>query len=538
MGVRTSEGPPHRRVRPAGPGLGASLVIGAVAFVLLLANGRPIGPPQTSGAAGAVLRATLALVGLGFELGPTAEALVGKVLATLCAAIAAGALFAAASRLYPVSEARWAALLLALGTTLAARAQTWSGEAPATAAVALALWLLARAEAFDEPAPAARAGLFLGLAVALEPTTVALAVVLLGAVVVRWGRPGLLVLAWAAPFASLVFLTGLPAASAAAGADATALLVSPAKGAFIFAPVALVGLAGALRALRPAAGRRHWDRPSPSRLLPAACLIAAVAHFAAVAFAGGWADGVSWGPRLVAPAWPLLLVFLPEGFALLGVVGSLLALLSVSVQAIGALTYDGRWDRLHRGPSGALGASAWSVPESPIAFQVRERVMRVSLPAWEDGHLVVRERAITPSGSSGSFVSFAKEPVAPTGADATMASFRLDGGARVVDGRLELRSVGDGLGFRVRDGALPRRLEIRLVGRGTGTLGIGEADVFTGTRWRERAVGGPFRLRLSYYYPDSGGQDVVVRLRVGGPLAIESVSLVPPGEPEKVIRLP
>jgi Dolichyl-phosphate-mannose-protein mannosyltransferase len=538
MGVRTSEGPPLRRARPAGPGLGASLVVGAIAFLLLIANGRPIGAPQVQGAAGAVLRATLALVGLGFHLDPTVEALVGKLLGALCAAIAAGALFAAASRLYPVSEARWAGVLLALGTTLAAAGQTWTGEAPATAAVALALWLVARAEAFEDPAPAARAGFFLGLAMALQPTTVALAVVLVAGVLVRWRRPGLLVLAWAAPGAIVLATTGLPGLGAAEGAGALALLVSPAKGAFVFAPVALVGLAGALRALRPLATYRAWDRPSPGRWLPAACLSGAVAHFAAVAFAGGWADGVFWGPRLVAPAWPLLLLFFPGGLALLKMLGTLLALVSLGVQAIGALAYDGRWDRLHRSPSGTLGASVWSIDESPIVFQVKERVMRLSLPAWENGHLVVRERVVTPSGATGSFVSFAKQPVAPTGADATMQSFRLDGGARVVDGHLDLRSVGDGLAFRVRDGALPRRLEVRLVGKGTGTLGIGESDFFTGIRWRDREVKGPFRLRLPYDYPDSGGQDVLVRLRAGGPLAIESVALVPPGEPENVIRLP
>lgn len=537
MGVRVSEGSSLRPARPAGPGFGASLAIAAIAFVLFLANGRAIGPAQTAGAAGAVLRAALALVGLGLHVDPTSEALVGKLLAALFAAIAAGALFAAAARLYPVSEARWAGLLLALGTTLAAAAQTWSGEAPATAAVALALWLLARAEAFEQPGPAARAGLFLGLAAALQPTTAALAVVLLAAVVVRWARPGLLGLAWAVPGAALVFFAGPPTGSAA-GAGALALLVSPAKGALIFAPVALVGLAGAVRALRPLAGHRMWDRPSPGRLLPAACLIAAVAHFATVALAGGWADGNFWGPRLVAPAWPLLLLFFPGGLALLKMPGTALGLLSVAVQAIGAFTYDGRWDRLHQGPSGDLGALAWSVPESPIVFQLEERVMRLSLPAWQDGSLVLRERVITPAGSAGSFVSFAKEPVTPTGADATMAAFRLDGGARVVDGRLELRSVGDGLAFRVRGGALPRRLEVRLVGKGTGSLGIGEADFSTGTRWRERTVKGPFRLRLPYYFPDSGGQDIVVRLRAGGPLAIESVALVPPGEPENVIRLP
>jgi hypothetical protein len=538
MGVRVSEGPPLRRARPAGPGVGASLAVAAIAFVLLLANGRPIGPPQTSGVAGAVLRATLGLVGLGLDVGGSGEAVLGKLLATLCVAIAAAALFAAAARLYTVAEARWAGLLLALGTTLASAAQSWSGEAPATAAVAVALLLVARAEAFDDAGPAGRAGLFLGLAPAFEPTTAALAVVLLGAVLVRWRLAGLQALLWAVPGVGLFLFTGLAGAQSASAPGAAALLLSPAKGAFVFAPVALVGLAGALGALRASGGGRRWDQPAPGLLLPAACLTGAVAHFVAVALAGDWADGIAWGPRLVAPAWPLLLLFLPGGLAFLKLLGTALAIASVAVQAVGAFSYDGRWDRLYRGPSGELAAATWNVADSPIPFQVRERVIRVSLPALEGRSLVVHERALTPSGSTGSFVSFTRDPAAPTGADPTMTGFHLDGGARVVDGRLELRSIGDGLAFRVRYGALPRRLEVRVVGKGTGTLGVGEADFFTGTRWRERAVKGSFRLRLPYYYPDSGRQDVLVRLRAGGPLAIESVALVPPAEPENVIRLP
>lgn len=538
MGVRTHEATPPRRVRPAGPGLGPTLLVAAVAVLLLLANGRPIGAGQASGPAAAVLRWALGLFGSGLALDPTAEALVGKVLSTLFAGVAAGALFAAVATRHPLADARWSGLLLAVGTTLAAAAQSWSGEAPTTAAVALAIWLLARAEAGQEPAVAGQAGLFLGLAVVLQPSTAALAAVLLVAALVRWRSAGLRLLAWAAPGAALAFLAGLAPSAGAAGdvAGIPALLVSPAKGAFVFAPVALVAVAGTLRALRPV-DRRYWDRPSPGRYLPAACGLAAVAHFAAVAVAGGWAGGIFWGPRLLAPAWPLLLLFLPEGLALLGTAGVLLALLSCAVQAMGALAYDGRWDRLHRAPGGEL-AAAWSIRESPIVFQARERVVRLGLPAQQGGRLVVREHAIAPSGPSGSFVSFAREPPAPTGADETMTAFHLDGGARVAYGRLELRSAEDGLAFRVREGTLPRRLEIRLVGSGEGTLGVGEADLFTETRWRERAVKGHFRLRLPYYFPDSGGRDVVVRLRAGGPLAIDSLSLVPPGEPDNVLRLP
>ena len=538
MGVRAHASSPLPRARPSGPGVGATLVVVLVALSLLLANGRPVGTPDTSGAAGWLLRGATALASLALELDAAGAALVGKGLAALFAALAAGALFGAVVRRHGRGEGRWAGLLLALGTTLAAAAQAWSGEAAATCAVALGVLLLVRSEEEGEAGPAVVAGLPLGLAVALQPSTAALVLVLVGAVLARWRREGLIVLAWAAPGA-LVALAFAAAASPPVGSatpGAAALLVSPAKGALVFAPVALVGLAGLLRALRPPA-RRLWDQPGPSRLLPVACGLAVVAHFASIAVAGSWATGDFWGPRWLAPAWPLLLLFLPEGFALLKTGASLLALVSVAVQALGAFTYDGRWDRLHRGPAGELGAVAWDLERSPIALQARERVARLARPGLEGRRLVQRERVVAPSGASGSFVSFAKLPVRPTGVEATMSGVRLEGGARVAAGRLELKAAGDGLAFRVPEGARPRRLELRIAGRGTGLLGLGESGLRGEPRWRDRAVSGPFRLRLPYHYPESGGADLRVTLRSTGPVALESVALVPPNEPENVLRL-
>jgi hypothetical protein len=178
------------------------------------------------------------------------------------------------------------------------------------------------------------------------------------------------------------------------------------------------------------------------------------------------------------------------------------------------------------------------VQRSPIVFQAGERVARVARPGLEGRRLVVRERVVAPSGASGSFLSFAKTPLGPTGVDATMSALRLEAGARAVAGRLELTAPGDGLGFLVPQGARPRRLEIRIAGRGTGTLGLGEGDFAKETRWRDRAVSGSFRFRLPYHHPESGGPDLRVTLRSGGPIAIESVALVPPGEPDDVLRLP
>jgi hypothetical protein len=378
----------------------------------------------------------------------------------------------------------------------------------------------------------------IGLAVALQPSTAALALVLVAAVLLRSRAKGLLVLAWALPGAFLALMTAVtPSTPTPAGRGLLVLLVSPAKGGFVFAPVALVGLAGLLRALRAPAGRL-WDQPQPGRFLPIACSLAFVAHFAWLAAAGSRAAGDFWGPRWVAPAWPLLMLFLPEGFAILKAGASLLALASVAVQALGAVTYDGRWDRLYRNREGALNAAAWDIQRSPIAFQVRERVARVARAGLVGRRLVVRERVLVPGTGSGSFVSFGRTPPAPTGVDRTISALRLDGGARVVAGHLELKAAGDGLSFRVPEGSRPRRLEVRIVGRGEGTVGLGESDTSKETRWRDRAVSGPFRLRLPYHFAESGGPELHVSLRSGGPIAIESVALVPPTEPENVLRLP
>jgi hypothetical protein len=82
-----------------------------------------------------------------------------------------------------------------------------------------------------------------------------------------------------------------------------------------------------------------------------------------------------------------------------------------------------------------------------------------------------------------------------------------------------------------------RRLELRIAGRGSGALGVGESTFWTPTRWSEHAVRGTFDLRRPWTYADSGGGDIRVASRGAGPLEIESVALVPPGEPDDVIRL-
>ena len=468
--------------------------------------------------------------------------MLAKVLAALLAAAAAAFLFAAAARRHALDDARWAAMALALGSTLAAAAQGSPAEAAAACAVAAAVWLLSRADADDDGHLAAAAGLPLALTVAFQPSAVALSVVVAAAVVVRWRRDALLLIAWALPGAALAVAVAL-AAPAPAPLPIPARSRSscrPRRARFVFAPVALVGLAGLARALRPPRQRQvMWDQGLPGRWLPVVCGLAALAHLLWLDAAGGWADGVFWGPRLVSPAWPLLLLFVPEGLALLGIGGTLLVVASVLVQALGAFTYDGRWDRLRRGTSGEVGyEAAWDWAGSPVPFQLREGVARPSLPVVDGRRLAVREHAVVRGSGQGSFVRFGEGGLRPTGADDTMTSLRLEGGARVEAERLALKAAGDSLAFRVREGARPRKLEVRVVGRGHGTIGLCEKGFWKSERWRERAVDGAFRLRLPYSYAESGAEDLVLALRAGGPVSIESVALVPPTEPEDVLRLP
>ena len=59
------------------------------------------------------------------------------------------------------------------------------------------------------------------------------------------------------------------------------------------------------------------------------------------------------------------------------------------------------------------------------------------------------------------------------------------------------------------------------------------------TRWTPYPVSGRFHLRHPYQFATSGGPDVTVTLaRAPGSVDLDSVSLVPPTEPERVIRNP
>jgi hypothetical protein len=509
--------------------------VGGLAALLLLANGRPLGVPRTDGVAGTLLHALTLVPGLVLEMDETGRAVVGKLLAALSAGGAAAALFAAISCRHTLGDARLGGIVLALGTTLAAASQAWSGEAPATAAVAVALLLLTRASEDDDPRPASRAMVPLGVAVLLSPATWALALVMALGAFVRWWRSSLRLLAWAVPavlLASVGWARAAPSPAPPGEGGALTLLFSPAYGLLVFAPVALVGLAGLARAVRPPRARHRWDEATPSPWLPLTAGAAVAAHVVAVALDGDWSSGPFWGPRHVAPAGPLLVLFLPEGLALVRAAGSVLVALSVAVQMLGALSYDGRWDRLYGDDPGAT----WSLATSPVAFQVQERTVHLALPALEGRRLVVRDHPLVVGGTSGSRVRFSDGRPVVEGADPTLGDVILEGGALVVENRLRLSAPDDRLFFRVRSGARLRSLELRIRGTGPGSLTVAEKTFWTPERLQKQNVGRSFHVRIPWSYATSGGGDI--RVAAGdGALELVSLALVPPGEPEDVIRL-
>ena len=306
------------------------------------------------------------------------------------------------------------------------------------------------------------------------------------------------------------------------------LLVSPAKGLLIFTPVALAAGIGLVRAFRRG-----------ERALASALGLAVLAHLVLMGRWAEWHGGECWGPRLLTDALPLLFLFLPEGLSVLGVLGTALAVVSIGVQALGAFAYDYRWERLYQREGASPRASLWDLGRSPIFFYVGEGVLRPALPGRRGERAIVREHPLVLFAPSGSRVTFASGKLKVDGAERNLTDVLLERGARVDGDRLRLRGRFDALFFRVRANARPRRLEVRVAGRGRGTLYVGERSFESGvTKWTEYPMNGEFRLRHPYEFARSGGPDLLVGLgKEAGEADLRALTLVPPEEPDNVIRL-
>jgi hypothetical protein len=474
-----------------------------------------------------------------FALDETGTALAGKIAASLFSALAAGLLYLAVGRRRPPVDATWAAVALALGTTVWSTSQALWQHPAAVLFLCWALLWIVRAQ--DDDAWAGRAGLPLALAFAARHADVALVAALGLGVAARWPRRIPALVLWAAAPLALVGLYGWLSFGApwahgfsdsrgrfgAGGLSHLGLLVSPAKGLLVFTPAALVCLVGLLRAWR-----------SGERWLVGTLSGAALAHFLLMGAWTEWHGGQSWGPRMLTDAMPLLFFFLPEGLALRPGLGRALVIVSITVQALGAFAYDYRWERLYQ-RADADGSEIWDVARSPIPFHVGERVVILAAPAVRDGKAVVRQHPVVVAGPEGSRVTFEADRPVLRGSELLLGDVHAQRGARLFAAKLWLKGRWDGLFARVREPARQRRLELRVVGRGRGTLYVGERSFWTDWKWSAYPMGGSFRIRHPYYFPESGGPDVLVTLgRAAGEAELDSVSLVPPNEPENRIQLP
>ncbi len=569
--------------RPVGGSPTTAFLLGLVLFLLLLSNGRPI----ESGDTRVNARVAASLVREGnftldeypdaefpfvreanghgvsiypllpsllatpvflvasffFSLDETGVAFAGKLAASLFSAAAAAFLFLAISRRHPASDARFAAVVFALGTSVWSTSQALWQHPAAVLFLTIALLLALKAE--EDPVWAGRAALPLALVVACRHADVALAAVLAAGILARWPRQVLAFAAWGAGPALFLlayqwaafgsplehgFSGTLGRFSEPWGRGQLGLLVSPAKGLLVFTPVVLVALAGLVRAVRR--GHERW--------LPLVAGGAALAHLCLMGRWSEWHGGESFGPRLMTDALPLLLLFLPEGIASVGFVGGILAALGIGVQLVGAFADDGRWERLYQRPPAPGRPELWDVARSPLPLYLGRGAFVPSLPAVRDGKLVIRERPVVFFSGRGSRVRFeAPDRIVTQSADATLGDLYLMRGARIDEGYLRLRGRWDGIFLRVLPEARRRKLELRVTGHGKGMLYVGERSFWGGRpQFREYPISGPFRIRHPYLYAQSGGPDLVVTIGRADALAsIDAIALVPPTDPERVYEL-
>ncbi|MCS6801554.1 MAG: hypothetical protein RMM58_10610 [Chloroflexota bacterium] len=275
-------------------------------------------------------------------------------IASFWVALAALFVFLTAQAITSTAGAVVVALAFAFGTTAWSTASRglW-GHAPSLLFLSMAIWLLLQAP--RRPASAGWAGLPLGLATAARPQDW-LSVVILGGVVALRSRrqlPGYLAtlaIALVPVLGYQLWIYGQPFSpyssptqllTAANMLEAIAgILISPSRGLFIYSPILLLALAGAVARAR--SGR--WT------LLDSAFAAVVALHTLMIASFVNWWGGHSFGPRLMTDVLPYLMVFLAYGVEavrrlpaaprrLAAATTALLLALSVAIHAIGANNY-------------------------------------------------------------------------------------------------------------------------------------------------------------------------------------------------------
>jgi hypothetical protein len=421
----------------------------------------------------ALLAAPVFLVcNLFFDLNPAGLQAAGKLSAALLTALATALLARSFSRRTSAPLAMGAALLFCLGTSAFSTAQALWQHPAVLLFLVIAIDSLARIDEADPGGmrrPAMVAALCLSLAAAARPAVIPMTAVLFLFLLSR-ARPLVGVLIGVALIPALgvalynAFWFGAPWRFGPAGLSGrffsafpeslAGLLISPARGLFVFTPLVLVALAGLLPRLRLS---------SLARALGVAVLV----HLAFISVWNEWHGGESFGPRMLTDLLPALFFYLPEGLAAWPKSGGAVAALSVAIQLLGGWTYDYRWERLHqRGRE--FEAALWSWSDSPIAFALREGVVIQGSPRVEERRVRPRVSRFVPFGQPGSVIEGTPTGLRISGPPA-FTDIRLERGARVASGWITLSHPLDALAFR----AGPQGVQgLHLVGFQLGDLAV------------------------------------------------------------------
>ena len=161
------------------------------------------------------------------------------------------------------------------------------------------------------------------------------------------------------------------------------LLISPARGLFVFSPVLLFCFYGTARALRPSRAVAH-------RPFYIFCLLTALGLAGTVACWKMWWGGWCFGPRLMCDLLPFAgMLLLPALEAMnenggrrgggLAAVFALSLLLSAAIQAEGVYSQAKEWDRhadIDNNPS-----RVWDFPDTPLLYPILRHAPHMAAPA-------------------------------------------------------------------------------------------------------------------------------------------------------------
>ncbi len=172
------------------------------------------------------------------------------------------------------------------------------------------------------------------------------------------------------------------------------LLFSPARGLFVFSPFLLFLLFSA---------RRLFRDPDANGLT---VIVAAVVVLQVIAYGfGDWRQGVSWGPRWMTDALPILMWMLPPvvaGLAMAGrIVFGLACVASVAIQIVGAFWYTGISDAAIWADTGPEGTrAAWDIRNTAFISALRHPPAPADLLVPTSGSLDIVQVIARPDGTS------------------------------------------------------------------------------------------------------------------------------------------